>query len=60
MAAADRARWRCQACGLPMYRREVHQQRAQRGSDFDRDGLIALWGAWVATAPGPMDGSQVA
>jgi len=39
-----RARWRCQACGLPTYRLEVHhiQKRAQGGSDFDRDRLIAL------------------
>jgi hypothetical protein len=39
-----RARWTCQACGLPTYRLEVHhiQKRAQGGSDFDRDRLIAL------------------
>ena len=39
-----RARWRCQACGLPRCRLEVHhiQKRAQGGSDFDRDRLIAL------------------
>jgi len=39
-----RARWRCQACGLPRCRLEVHhiQKRAQGGSDFDRDWLIAL------------------
>jgi HNH endonuclease len=39
-----RARWRCQACGIPTYRLEVHhtQKRAQGGSDFDRDALIAL------------------
>ncbi len=48
-----------------MYRLEVHhiQQPAQGGSDFDRDGLIALcrdWGARVAAARGAMDGSQVA
>jgi 5-methylcytosine-specific restriction endonuclease McrA len=39
-----RARWKCQACGLPTYRLEVHhiRKRAQGGSDFDRDRLIAL------------------
>lgn len=39
-----RARWRCQACRLPTYRLEVHhiQKRAQGGSDFDRNRLIAL------------------
>jgi 5-methylcytosine-specific restriction endonuclease McrA len=39
-----RARWRCQACGLPTHRLEVHhiRKRAQGGSDFDRDRLIAL------------------
>jgi 5-methylcytosine-specific restriction endonuclease McrA len=39
-----RARWRCQACGLPTYRLEVHhiQKRAQGGSDVDRDRLVAL------------------
>ena len=39
-----RARWRCQACGLPRCRLEVHhiQKRTQGGSDFDRDRLIAL------------------
>jgi HNH endonuclease len=39
-----RARWRCEACGLPTYRLEVHhvRKRAQGGSDFDRDRLIAL------------------
>jgi len=39
-----RARWRCQACGLPRYRLEMHhiRERAQGGSDFDRDRLIAL------------------
>jgi 5-methylcytosine-specific restriction endonuclease McrA len=39
-----RARWKCQACGLPTHRLDVHhiRKRAQGGSDFDRDGLIAL------------------
>jgi 5-methylcytosine-specific restriction endonuclease McrA len=39
-----RARSRCQACGLPTYRLEVHhlRKRAQGGSDFDHDQLIAL------------------
>jgi 5-methylcytosine-specific restriction endonuclease McrA len=39
-----RARWRCQACGLPTSRLEVHHviKRTQGGSDFDRDRLIAL------------------
>ncbi len=39
-----RARWRCQACGLPAYRLEVHhiRKRAQGGSDFDLDRLVAL------------------
>jgi 5-methylcytosine-specific restriction endonuclease McrA len=39
-----RARWQCQACGLPTYRLEVHhiRKRAQGGSDFDRDRLVAL------------------
>jgi len=39
-----RARWRCQACGLPTYRLEVHhiRKRAQGGSDFDLDRLVAL------------------
>ena len=39
-----RARWRCLACGLPTYRLEVHHlvKRAQGGSDFDLDKLIAL------------------
>ena len=38
------ARWRCQACGLPTYRLEVHhiRKRTQGGSDFDRDRLITL------------------
>jgi 5-methylcytosine-specific restriction endonuclease McrA len=37
-------RWRCQACGVPTYRLEVHhiRKRAQGGSDFDRDHLVAL------------------
>jgi 5-methylcytosine-specific restriction endonuclease McrA len=35
---------RCQACGLPTYRLEVHhiQKRSQGGSDFDLDRLVAL------------------
>src|ERR1700675_90411 len=39
-----RAHRRCQACGLPTSRLEVHdiQERAQGGSDFDRDRLVAL------------------
>jgi hypothetical protein len=39
-----RARWRCQACGLPTSRLEIHHvvKRTQGGSDFDRDQLIAL------------------
>jgi len=39
-----RARWKCQACGVPTYRLEVHhlRKRAQGGSDFDHDWLIAL------------------
>ena len=39
-----RARWRCQACGLPTSRLEVHhiRKRAQGGSDFDLASLIAL------------------
>jgi hypothetical protein len=39
-----RARWLCQACGLPTHRLEVQyiQKRARDGSDFDRDRLIAL------------------
>jgi hypothetical protein len=39
-----RARWRCQACGLPTSRLEVHHviKRTQGGSDFDRNQLIAL------------------
>ncbi len=39
-----RARWKCQACGLPTHRLEVHhiRKRAQGGSDFDLDRLIAL------------------
>ena len=39
-----RARWRCQACGVPTYRLEVHHitKRAQGGSDFESDRLIAL------------------
>ena len=38
-----RARWVCQACGFRT-RLEVHHivKRAQGGSDFDRDRLIAL------------------
>jgi len=39
-----RARWRCQACGFPTYRLEVHHvvKRSKGGSDFDRNQLIAL------------------
>ncbi len=39
-----RARRRCQACGLPTHRLDVHhiRKRAQGGSDFDLDRLIAL------------------
>ena len=39
-----RAHWRCQACGLPTHRLEVHhiRKRAQGGSDFDLDRLVAL------------------
>ncbi len=38
-----RARWRCQACGR-WGALEVHHvvKRAQGGSDFDRDRLVAL------------------
>ncbi len=38
-----RARWRCQACGLGR-RLDVHHviKRAQGGSDFDLDRLVAL------------------
>ena len=39
-----RAHWRGQACGLPRHLPEVHhiRKRAQGGSDFDRDRLVAL------------------
>ncbi len=38
-----RARWRCQACGSRA-RSDIHHvlKRAQGGSDFDLDGLVAL------------------
>lgn len=38
-----RAGWRCQACGIRR-RLDVHHvmKRAQGGSDFDRDRLVAL------------------
>lgn len=42
-AVLARARWRCQACGART-RLEVHHvlKRAQGGSDFDLDRLVAL------------------
>ncbi len=42
-AVLARARWRCQACGARTCL-DVHHvlKRAQGGSDFDLDGLVAL------------------
>jgi len=49
-----RARWVCQACGLRT-RLEVHHvlKRAQGGSDFDFDRLIALCHACHAQTDAP-------
>jgi len=49
-----RARWVCQACGLRA-RLEVHhvRKRAQGGSDFDLDRLIALCRACHAQTDAP-------
>jgi 5-methylcytosine-specific restriction endonuclease McrA len=49
-----RARWVCQACGLRT-RLEVHHvvKRAQGGSDFDLDRLVALCPACHAQTDAP-------
>jgi 5-methylcytosine-specific restriction endonuclease McrA len=54
-----RAHWRCQACGLPTYRLEVHhiRKRAQGGSDLDRDRLIALCRPCHAQTDAPTRGA---
>ena len=50
-----RARWKCQACGLPTYRLDVHHvtKSTHGGSDFDLDRLIALCRACHAQTDAP-------
>jgi 5-methylcytosine-specific restriction endonuclease McrA len=52
-----RASWTCQACGVWSARLDVHHivKRAQGGSDFDLDRLIALCRPCHAQTDAPFD-----
>jgi 5-methylcytosine-specific restriction endonuclease McrA len=52
-----RAQWTCQACGVWGRRLDVHHvvKRAQGGSDFDLDRLVALCRPCHAQTDAPFD-----